>query len=758
MIKVKTIIKFFVVQFLLLMKIVFSTSKIKTKSFKVVFITKKKNNIFNSSSFKDFLIIIYGQKKETTFDREKKKLFIVEKEKLPETNADLLIFDYRLTSHFIKAKIQPNYIGFSVLTYFLNFKSISKFLIKKKYSLKYIPNWKRVCLIFEKKNILNYEEARRFIPFEYSRIEFLKKLKKEHVNFVVLRWYNQIEGIKSIHEDIDLLIDVESLTSINNIIRNKVGVLPVDIFSNTGEETTDYSGVPYFPRHLSNKILETKIVFENSFFIPNKEYYLIALVYHVVFHKSVKSGLDLNKTCKSNYFNNKKRYDEYLTNLFIENKFNIPKPTLFTYYEFLKERGFSPNFDLILKLANLKNDIWYKLLVADLRKEFDSKYKYVKGLSVLFLRENAYDEKIKKISKELINEYGFEIIEENFIEEEIRNTVNENIRGGKWDIGLTIYKDDGGYPRYYFLVYDPFLIEPDNKIKIKYPHLENKKIHELKKTLRREINKSLDKNLNAYHSSDDFYEAIFYLKQLNYTDDSINSIIEKSYQISNIYKTNFDVHTSLSRTSMRAKIELIEYQNKKCIKKTYKIDKKEYLDREIWFLEKFIETNFVPKIIDKSDNYVILEYFENSILLNSKTKTSSKNIKEFQEFVNLLYINNITLLDLNPSNVLLNNENKIKFFDFEYAQFYKKRPNKVAEIYELGKLPEDELDIYPMGHLEINDAYDYFWKDKLYLTKNQFFGVDNVIHISLLMYYNKFYFKSKKSTLKIIRRIKLKIK
>lgn len=742
MISLKTVLKYIFGQLLFFLKNIISPEKILKSTIKsVVFSETIKTNVLKKLQNKGFNNVINCVDKndsETVFNY-KENVVVSNFKGVPETNAELIIFNNKTASKIDTIKAKPSYIYIPLNGFFLNFFTVIKYVFLRKFFFNSFKFWGNLGVIFENKKKKTPIKARRFIPFQFSRIEFLKTLTQNNIDFVVLRWFDEVLNANNTTEDVDVLINSESLQKFSELLNNSVGILPIDLYSSNGDEAFSYAGLPYYTKELSNKILENKVLYKNDFYVPNNYYYLVSLMYHIVFHKSLSSGLDINKNTKNTIIG-KRDYKQITADLLKENNEVIDKINLETLYNFLKSENLIPEYDLILKLKNLKNDTWLNFVINDIRNQYLAQYKFVKGLSVFFLREQSVNETgIKKVI-DVVNDYGFKLLEHSKINEKHLEKVHENVRGGKWDIGD--FEINAGKPLYYFILFDSFNKPPTGNFKKLYPNLENEKATKLKIGLRHSLNALHKKSMNSIHSSDDFFEAIFYLEQLGFEKHKIEKIIDNCIE-TNKERTieNYEIVKDLSRHSSRAKVELIKFENNLAIKKTYKLNKLEYLEREVWFLKIMADSGMVPKVLKEEKNYVIMEYINYAIpIFSSKQRMTSKNIIQLRRFFEILYAKEITILDINATNVLLDGKGNIKCIDFEYAQKYSELPNKIIEIYELGCIPLNKVTTYPKGHEHIKNAYNLFWKHHIYLTKKQFFSVENSQLITVLTTFNKVFF------------------
>ncbi len=749
--QLKPFIKYFLGQLLFFYKNLIVEKPIKKRDIKLAFFSNKieKKPFFKLNSIGFETTIHVANSKENIDELNLDKRILVDVfDECPRTNANLYILGNKTFKTFYKSNISTDYFFIPFSEFLKNFTLVFKFLFKKKYFFKAVKKWHRFGLLFERKQKIVHHIPHRFIPYNYNRVQFLKALEREGVDYVVLRNFDFNEANENYTNDVDILINSQHIKILDNFLNNTIGLIPLDAYSVDGETETSYGGLPYYPKNLASKIIESRVKTSDDIFVPNTYYYAISYIYHLVFHKSLKSGIPIHPECKEEGFVVNNLTISYVKSILDSIDVKLEDITLNSLYNFLSEIKYIPSYDLVIKLKHLQDDSWYKTLEEKNKKDINSKYDYVKGLNVFFLREKAYSiENLNKV-KEVIFKYGFNLLAHDIINESIKEKVSSKIRGGKWDVGD--YKINAGQPIYYFVTFDQFCSTPKGIFKEKYPNLENRKALNLKEDIRNLLNKNFSQTMNSMHSSDDFYESIFYLETLGFKQEEIVELINKAKLIKSNYKDDYVVVNDLSTTMMRARIELIEYKKGLAVKKTYKKDKLDYFNREVWFLKKFANSNFVPKLLEVNDGYFVMEYFNNSKSLNCNVHISIKNIKQFQYFFEEIYKNNITILDINPANVIIDEHGDLKVIDFEYAQLYKEKPASIKSIYELGKIPIDKVEVYPEGHELIEDAYNVFWKNKLYMTKKQFMSIKNTYLLFVLKTLNKpiFNIKSKYRTLK----------
>jgi predicted Ser/Thr protein kinase len=647
---------------------------------------------------------------------------------LPKSNADFYIFDNKTIRFLYTNQFFPNFMAFPLLRFEVIFRLWRPFL-RKQLAFNSITNISgKFFIILQKTDIQEDRlKTRKYIPYPFEREEFLLFMKEMKYNYVVLRWFDDIRNYKGLDEDIDILMDDDDVTRFSNEFSEAIGIYPIDLYSISGLEGSNYQGLPYYPHPFSKQILENKILYQDKFYIPNPEYHLLSFIYHILFHKASTSGLKMNDINSiNNNFIPEHDYENVLQNLFCKYNIAFRKDiTLENLYEFLKLKNIKPTYDLITKLSDTKGkDIWYDKLINTEQIYLSQQYPMIEGLTIFILRYEAFfllDELIK-----LLDFHGFDVIKKG----EIRDTIlaTHNMRGGNWGKGP--FKKSGGIPFYYIIAYDAFGSKPKDDLLKKYPRLSNRKVLILKENFREYCIDKDGEYFNGLHSSDNFFESIQYLENLLFTKEEIIHIIDKCKSIEITYNSQHEVICNLSRASRRAKVELIKYGNGKAIKKTFKNNKLQYLNREVNFLKRFSNNKYIPQLFEVGINYCIIEYFDNPIYLEEISIINYFFIIQIYDFLKLMYDNSFTLLDFNPSNVLIVN-NCVKVIDFEFAQIYKKKPEKMLYMYELSNIPKDFDGDIPFGHefSSLNNAYALYWQSKLGMSLKSFISNNNLLKL-----------------------------
>src|SRR5688572_20412800 len=102
---------------------------------------------------------------------------------------------------------------------------------------------------------------RKYIVTPLTLNTFFEKLNALSIRYVVLRWFKNLELLSS-QGDLDLLVADEDITLINAFLTHDqtVGSIMVDVYSISGFTGSDYIKIPYYPKSLAVKILNSRIL------------------------------------------------------------------------------------------------------------------------------------------------------------------------------------------------------------------------------------------------------------------------------------------------------------------------------------------------------------------------------------------------------------------------------------------------------------------------------------------------------------------
>ncbi|MTD30562.1 hypothetical protein [Planomicrobium sp. YIM 101495] len=526
-----------------------------------------------------------------------------------------------------------------------------------------------------------------FVPVK----PFLAELLDAELSFVVLRWHEEIP-FTSLDEDIDLLVADCDLEAIRNALDEKVGIVPFDLYSVSGMEGSGYEQMAYYPPHLAEKILENPVQWKSAFPIPDLRNYFLSLLYHAVYHKGLKSGFPLTERDKPSIEKADHDYPTLLYELSIMNSMEFEQLNLPYLHRFLKAEGWAPATDTIRKLS--VRNTWLKTLEPEQTRQF------VKSgeLMTFVIRDWAVQNGKEEFIMDWLDKAGLKLVEAVHLDERQRKEAKQNIRGGNWGSGP--WKVSGGEPAVLLVLYDYHPQKHVAKRRMEHPYVTNANYF-LKFGLRDEINHQFapEQRANAIHSSDDETEALEYIDAV--APELMPQIITKIMQWDQDYETEETVLGDLSELRRRAKVELIDFDGIKAVKKTYKAGNERFLMREkLVYGELGGESPYIPPLLDEGANYIITPYYETrrwtKVEKLKKLALKLRFKKDVLAITEFFYERGYALIDFHPGNLLLTDEG-LKVIDFEFLYQYEQLPENSSESFDLLGFPEDFPEDRPFG-------------------------------------------------------------
>jgi hypothetical protein len=339
-----------------------------------------------------------------------------------------------------------------------------------------------------------------FIPHELGLTGVFRQFDMKHVQYVVLRWFESLPEVQ-LHEDVDLLVADDSLSAVLSTLQSLPGILPCDVYSETGLARSDYCGTPYYPAHVASKLIEGRVRHKDLFMVPKRSDYFHSLAYHAVYHKGTRSNLDLGTTGLRPKGTPGHDYAGILRVMAdeLDVKADISLEGLHTY---LQESGWGPSPVMIARLSMAcRGNKWLGLLSRRLEPHIHDQ-----GLAVFALRQEAVQRGFQDQIVGMIEACGFEILATKRLSPEEMLYSADRTRGGNWKIGP--FDISGGLPAIAVIAYDAHPLSPNRRQLRKFPQRTNARIF-AKETIRDAIMDESPPNqrFNAIHSSDYAAEA-----------------------------------------------------------------------------------------------------------------------------------------------------------------------------------------------------------------------------------------------------------
>jgi hypothetical protein len=146
-------------------------------------------------------------------------------------------------------------------------------------------------------------EHDRFLPPDLSPEEFFRRLDERQVEYVVLRWFEELPKLAR-KQDLDLLASDETVATLRAELTLWPVGHPVDVYSVSGVAGTAYQlpdaggsrrvPIPVLPPQIASGVLGRRIRFNDLCFVPCPSDHFCALAYHITYLKAVGLGLPIH--------------------------------------------------------------------------------------------------------------------------------------------------------------------------------------------------------------------------------------------------------------------------------------------------------------------------------------------------------------------------------------------------------------------------------------------------------------------------------
>lgn len=191
---------------------------------------------------------------------------------------------------------------------------------------------------------------RHYIPPDLGVEELFARLRRLGTEYVVLRWFDRLPHVPK-GDDIDLLVSDEGFAVLAGLLRRSGGdgLVACDVYAESGPVGARYQGMPYYPPHLSRRVL-SRSVETGLVRVPCTEDHFLSLAYHALYQKGSASGLPSVTPGIVPSASPKHDYAGVLARLAAELSLAVPI-TMEALDEELARRGWRPSPDMLQRLG-----------------------------------------------------------------------------------------------------------------------------------------------------------------------------------------------------------------------------------------------------------------------------------------------------------------------------------------------------------------------------------------------------------------------
>ena len=337
------------------------------------------------------------------------------------------------------------------------------------------------------------------LPGKIGIPKFLEWLKKEKINYVILRFYEKLPELYRNAGDIDLLLSNRDKEKVKNYLKKNnylLSGISKDIRLGLHTVSGEQGSISYYPPSLATQILEYAIDGPANSRIPSPEFALKSFIYHSLYHAKKGYAAGIPSSLKK-YTEKYPENDYFGVIKEMARSLNVnPGNTMEELDDYLASEGWRPKLDTLSKLGDTNAWVYDRFFALGQGGPV--------GLAVFMLREWVYDKNLVDQVVKIIKENGFAIIREKVLSGKEKKRASEILRGGSWGQNSD-GSNTGWLPAMALVVVDMKCVKMPPTYAKGYEHF---KIRNLKQILR----KALDtKELGAVHSTDNAHESWEYI-------------------------------------------------------------------------------------------------------------------------------------------------------------------------------------------------------------------------------------------------------
>jgi len=480
-----------------------------------------------------------------------------------------------------------------------------------------------------------------------------QRLADAGLEYAVLRWFDDLPVIEP-GEDLDILVSDGDVEAFRRVVESEPGTQPIDLYSVSGLEGSDFRGAAYYVPELARRILANAVVHESGVMVPAVDDHLHSLAYHAVYHKGASSGLaaTLVETDPAPEHDYRKALDDIAAT----SGHTFPG-TMEAIDDYLEAVGWRPPVDALRRLS-VENDWLRRRLGGPTEQRTEGP-----ELAVFLVRERTREVLSDEEVLAVLARWGFEVLFSRLLDESGRDEAARTLRGGNWGKGP--YPVSGGRPALVVacLHYAPSPV--GDGLRHRYPHLSNEDVYYVKQEMRDLIDARVgaDAAFNAVHSADDESESRHYLAVL--APDALAEITDEQMARERSQTSRADVVRTLSR-GRRARVDVVETGHGLVVRKTYTAGASRHLSRELGALTDLSDhVAAVPPVGARGDRWFTMPLYEN--VLPPSGLLPLPVLREMVDVLRDIRAHGYVVVDAKPDNFVQDPREGLKIVDLEFA-------------------------------------------------------------------------------------------
>ena len=286
-----------------------------------------------------------------------------------------------------------------------------------------LPSGSSSCrwLVLEHKMIESHN-PRLCLSEEVGVQGFLDFLRREHIRYVVLRFYEKLPRLSRVGGDLDILVSDEDDRKLRTFLQEHPGPIGVDVWT---VSRASHGSITYYPPPLARKIIESAVDGPAGSRIPAPREAFLGLAYHALYHKGVfagvpstLAGVEVNRHPENDYAGTLERLAAQAGV-----DIDIAMEPLDDY---LAQEGWRPKLDTLAKIAERNSWVW--------RRFFSDAGEREMGLGIFIIKQKAVESGAAEQIEERIRAHdGFVVLRKRVFARDEVGRIADQLRGGVWN-------------------------------------------------------------------------------------------------------------------------------------------------------------------------------------------------------------------------------------------------------------------------------------------------------------------------------------